>query len=310
MTRSKSRLPDNFAIRRAARDDAPVVLELLNRVPLALYGEPDFTEEQMLVWWRDRETQQWVAEGRGGSVVGAVGVSVHDDGREIFLGAEGDADALPRLLSFGEDQAAAVAAPGAVLHTRVEAEDPNRAVWEGAGYSVVRRWFQMAIDLDRELPEPEWPEGVRARQFEAGADDRSAYQADMAAFADHWNFAPMAYERWRMWTLEKPGFDPSLWVLADAEGAVAGFSFNEPHRSGVPGVSRVAALGVLRPWRRRGVGLALLLESFRILRDAVFRESRLEVDAESPTGAVRLYERAGMHVIRTHLTYEKVLVRG
>jgi ribosomal protein S18 acetylase RimI-like enzyme len=43
------------------------------------------------------------------------------------------------------------------------------------------------------------------------------------------------------------------------------------------------------------------------MRDAGFREVRLEVDAASPTGAVRLYERAGMHVIRTHLTYEKPL---
>jgi hypothetical protein len=32
----------------------------------------------------------------------------------------------------------------------------------------------------------------------------------------------------------------------------------------------------------------------------------LGVDAENPTGAVRVYERAGMHVARTNLILEKV----
>ena len=31
----------------------------------------------------------------------------------------------------------------------------------------------------------------------------------------------------------------------------------------------------------------------------------LGVDAENPTGAVRVYERAGMHVERTNLVFEK-----
>jgi ribosomal protein S18 acetylase RimI-like enzyme len=148
---------------------------------------------------------------------------------------------------------------------------------------------------------------VSSRQFVPGEDDRAVYDADMESFADHWDFSPMEYDRWRLWTIERPGFEPGLWVLADAGGEVAGFSINEPHRSGIPGVGRVAGLGVLRPWRRRGVGLALLQESFRVMRDAGFTEARLEVDAASPTGAVRLYERAGMHMIRTHLTYEKEL---
>jgi GNAT superfamily N-acetyltransferase len=295
------------SIRPATRADSPAVLELLNRVPLDLYGEPQFTEEQMLVWWRDPNTEEWVAEDGAGTIVGSVGFGLHDEGRKVFVGANGDPDVMPSLFTFGEERARERGAPGAVARSRVEAGDPNRTLWDEAGYRVVRHWFQMAIEIGDEPAEPTWPEGVRPRAFVPGGDDRAVYKADMASFADHWDFSPIDYDRWRLWTIERPSFDASLWVLADADGEIAGFSINEPHRSGIPGVGLVGALGVVRPWRKRGVGLALLQQSFRVMRDAGFREVRLEVDAASPTGAVRLYERAGMHLIRTHLTYEKPL---
>jgi mycothiol synthase len=37
------------------------------------------------------------------------------------------------------------------------------------------------------------------------------------------------------------------------------------------------------------------------------RKVRLGVDAENPTGATRLYERAGMRVLRRSNTWERVL---
>ena len=51
-----------------------------------------------------------------------------------------------------------------------------------------------------------------------------------------------------------------------------------------------------RPWRRRGLGLALLLHSFRDFAARGATRVGLGVDAENTTGAVGLYERAGMHV--------------
>ena len=37
---------------------------------------------------------------------------------------------------------------------------------------------------------------------------------------------------------------------------------------------------------------------------------RLAVDAANPTGATRLYQRAGMHVAAEYVIYEKVLRPG
>jgi ribosomal protein S18 acetylase RimI-like enzyme len=66
-------------------------------------------------------------------------------------------------------------------------------------------------------------------------------------------------------------------------------------------------LGVRRPWRGRGLGEALLRRSFAALHARGQRRIRLSVDAENPTGATRLYERAGMRVLRESATWERDL---
>ncbi len=66
-------------------------------------------------------------------------------------------------------------------------------------------------------------------------------------------------------------------------------------------------VGVLRAWRRRGIGLALLRESFRVFYVRGVRDVRLSVDASSLTGAPRLYERAGMVSLSEELLYEKAI---
>lgn len=70
----------------------------------------------------------------------------------------------------------------------------------------------------------------------------------------------------------------------------------------------IFGLGVRRPWRRRGLGLALLRHCLGALYDRGKRRVGLGVDAQSPTGATRLYEKAGMSVYRRNGIYEKDLV--
>lgn len=72
----------------------------------------------------------------------------------------------------------------------------------------------------------------------------------------------------------------------------------------------VHQLGVRRPWRQRGLGLALLQQSFAALHQRGRLRVGLGVDADSLTGATRLYEKAGMKVVRQYDTYEKELRPG
>jgi mycothiol synthase len=77
-----------------------------------------------------------------------------------------------------------------------------------------------------------------------------------------------------------------------------------------PDLGYVNTLGVVRPWRRRGIGLALLHHAFGELGGRGKKRVGLGVDGSSLTGAVRLYEQAGMHVERRRILYEKELRPG
>ena len=58
------------------------------------------------------------------------------------------------------------------------------------------------------------------------------------------------------------------------------------------------------------LGMALLLHSFAEFYRRSKNKIGLGVDSQNLTGATRLYERAGMHVARIHITYEKELRAG
>ena len=65
-----------------------------------------------------------------------------------------------------------------------------------------------------------------------------------------------------------------------------------------------------RPWRQRGIARALLLHTFGELWRRDRRWAALGVDAESLTGATRLYESVGMSVRERHAQMQKVLRAG
>ena len=137
--------------------------------------------------------------------------------------------------------------------------------------------------------------------------ERAVYEADEETFRDHWGFMPGTFEDWSHWTFEREGFDPSLWFLAMDGAEIAGFALcaDEKEQGGW-----VHVLGVRRAWRRRGIGLALLYHAFAEFYRRGIRAVYLGVDAQSLTGATRLYERAGMHVVRQYRSYEKELRAG
>jgi mycothiol synthase len=179
-----------------------------------------------------------------------------------------------------------------------------RREMEQRGFRLIRRFFRMEVDLGERPDEPTWPDGVVVRIFRPG-EERAVYDASSDAFADHWDFVPIAFAEWEQFTVRSSTFDPTLWFIADDEGEIAGFSLCRAERR--PGVGHVGILGVRPRWRRRGLGLALLLHSFHELRARGRAKADLGVDAENTTGAVRLYERAGMYVARQNDAYEKEL---
>lgn len=291
-------------IRNPTVDEAPAIRALIEEHALAAFGEPELSEQEIRSWFTQRNLEFRVAE-RDGALVGYLDVQLQENGRFPADIRTLDADAAARLLDeaerIGRERGATV------VRSFVQGDDPVlRAVLEDAGWKPIRYSFQMRIDLDRELPEPVWPNGLAPRNPRPGEEER-VYEAHQDAFADHWEHHRYSFEDWREFNLGRHRFDPSLWWLVDDDGELAAISLNAWHFSGDPEFGWIHVLGVRPPWRKRGLGTALLRHSFRDFQARGATRVGLGVDGENTTGAVRLYEQVGMRPVRRNDTYEKTL---
>jgi ribosomal protein S18 acetylase RimI-like enzyme len=101
--------------------------------------------------------------------------------------------------------------------------------------------------------------------------------------------------------MERDSFDPSLWHIAWDGDQIAGYAQTR-YRNGIGWVGN---LGVRRPWRKRGLGEALLLHSFNEFYKRGMMRIGLGVDASNPTGATRLYQKVGMQIAVEDIVVEK-----
>ena len=297
-----------LAVREPSPEEAPAIAELLNAHAHALFGESELAEQEVREWFALPDITIRVAE-EGGRLVGYA--DVHD---EQHAGTRFDVDlralspqAAEALLAGVEAYIRERARDGAVVHGFApSADEAAGGAYERAGYRIVRHSFQMRTELAGEIPEPRWPDGIAVRTFRPGEEER-VHEAHMDSFADHWDFRPEPIEDWRRWLLDKENFDPSLWFLAEHGGELAGIALCSWHFSGDPQFGWVNVLGVRPRWRRQGLGGALLRHAFREFAGRGATRVGLGVDAENTTGAVRLYERAGMRAVRRSDSWEKRL---
>ena len=276
-------------------EDAPRVAELVN-----LHSPEPFD-----VLWVEREwTEPGFDREADARIDGDAYVAVWDGrGGKAWIDLQGAP--TPELLAWAE----ARAREKGLVRALGGGWSGHRAVHElleGAGYAVVRHHYRMRVSLGEAGEEPSWPEGVTVRPFRPG-DERVFYDVHQETFEDHWEHdEPDPYDEWAHWMLQPPIFEPELWFVAEEGDEPAGIAICH-RRPEQPGVGWVGILGVRRAWRRRGLGQALLMLAFKEFRRRGFPEAGLGVDAESITGATRLYERSGMHVSARSDTYEKML---
>jgi mycothiol synthase len=293
-------------IRPARKDDLERTAGMLNEHSQALHGADDLVPSDLLQYWESPDVEfpadVLVAESAG-AISGYADVGLH--GEYAWLDVRATApDVLPDLLEAIEQRAGVKKQDAKLLGYTSDADTPLRDVYESAGYRLVRHSFRMRIELDEDPPEPEFPDGFTVRTMREG-EERRFYDAQMASFADTWMFTVDPYESWRHWMVEDPAFDQALWFVAEKDDDFAGIVIARALES-EPGVGWIRILGVVPDHRQQGVGQALLRHAFREFANRGFSAVGLGVDAENPTGAVRVYERAGMHVERTNLMFEKV----
>ena len=186
-----------------------------------------------------------------------------------------------------------------------------RALLESEGYRIVRYYHRMVRPLDEPIPDFPMPDGLELRPVTPD-QYRAIWDASNEAFQDHWGFSQRPDEYFEWWQNEAI-FNPSLWQVAwdVATGEVAGqiqtvidATENEAfqRRRGY-----TETISVRRPYRRRGLARAMIVESLRTLKAQGMTESALHVDSENVTGATRVYADCGFRVEVTRLAYRKPL---
>ena len=300
-----SSLPDGYTVRPATDGDAEDATALWRAAEEAVRGRSDVQAVDMRDWWRlvELPTDSWLIERDGELCAGAMLVALRDV--PDFWGLVRPDDVRrglgSALIDVGESRARERGA--SALHVGTFAEDAAAAeLLEGRGYRDVRHYYTMHVRLAA-APVPVWPDGLRVERFRT-EDARAFYDALNDAFADEWGWAAMDYEEWYRLRIENEDSDPSLWFVVRDGDDIAAVARNDSNRLGG---GWVGAIGVRAPWRRRGIGLALLQHTFAEFYGRGVNDVRLGVDTQNTSDATRLYERAGMSVEAEDVVYEREL---
>jgi GNAT superfamily N-acetyltransferase len=163
------------------------------------------------------------------------------------------------------------------------------------GFSQVRWFFDMERPNLDGIAEVPLPAGLELRPV-SDAQVHQIWRADLEAFKDHWGGHDDSEEALQRY-LDSPDHDLSLWLIAWDGDEVAGGVINgiERGENEALGVQRgwLHSVFTRRQWRKRGLATALIANSLALLRERGMTSAVLGVDADNPTGAVGLYERAG-----------------
>jgi mycothiol synthase len=305
-----------LTVRPPTLADVEAVAELGRASEIAVFGESEFTEDDLVDEWRrlDIERDAWLVlandriggyamfEARGGGRLLSDGY-VHPELTGRGIGA--------RLLELaekraGEEAERIPAGERVYLQSGVLSDDRAAAeLHERRGYRPVRHFFRMVIDMDEPPPGPEPLDRVRVETFDTERDAVAVHEALEEAFAEEFEHRPHSFDEFRTRLIENERFDPGLWFVARDGDEVAGAIVCTWKRWDAGWIDSV---GVRKPWRGRGIGMALLRTAFGEFYRRGERRCALGVDADNTTGATRLYERAGMRVFWEAVIYEKELV--
>ena len=229
---------------------------------------------------------------------------VHPDFKGRGIGT-----ALLRTIEQRAREEIALAAPDVRVSLRSTTDQRDSVgldLHRNEGYQPLRYHWRMEIVMDGPPSEPTFPERIELRPFIKGEHDIPVWQAQNEAFRDHWGSHDVTLEEWKRSRFDDPEFDPTLWQIAWDGDQVAGFSLNRYRM----GIGWIRTLGVRSPWRKRGLGEALLLQSFGEFYNRGTKTIGLGVDAQNPTGATRLYQKVGMHAASEFVTFAKELRPG
>mgnify|MGYP003975428417 FL=1 len=324
------KLPKGYTLRSATMDDIPACATLFNAWAMKELGHRELSEEELRTEWSLDEfipkedtriifapdgtliayVEAWTRNNP--PVKPWIWARVHPDHYGLGLGTE--------LTQWAERFSLRVldALPSEVRVTNELGVDSRakeaHELFKNLDYSHIRSFYQMRIEMDSPPPAPRWADDLVLKPFDAKSDLEAVYRAIDDSFKDHFGYVEepfdVGFPRFVHYMTKTENYDPALWFILWDGDEVAGINICRPRSFEDENMGWVAELGVRRAWRKRGLGLALLLHSFDVFYKRGVRKVGLGVDAGSLTGALRLYEKAGMSVFSQFDKYEKEIRAG
>jgi len=195
-------------------------------------------------------------------------------------------------------------------YVRADAYDwlePRHRLYARFGFEPVR-WFEELCRPLGDVPDAPLPAGVAIEQWPDDRDEEIRTVRN-AAFADHWGNAPRDEAGWhQMVRGHGARADLSFVAVDESSGEVLSLCLNHafPEDEAVTGRRDgwIDNLATAREWRGRGLASALIAASFQAFEKAGFTHAMIGVDADSPTGAARLYRNLGFEPMHRSITYQ------
>ena len=282
--------------------------ELVVALESSLYGQSAFSQADLEGEWSELDLARDAHVVRDGERIVGYGV-VRERGElwrvEGCVHPDAFGRGIGKLLATGLEEDAARGGARRVQNAVIEADSAACRLLDSLGYDAVRVFRELRIELAAPPPAPEWPDGLRVVPFDPERDAGEFHAAHEEAFADHWDYTPRDFEWWSKTHLDSERYDPGLWCVVRAGDELAAGTICT---ADTYGGGWVHTLFTRRPWRKRGVGAALLADSFGRFWERGERSVGLGADTANETGAFRLYERAGMAAVLGWVAYEKELV--
>lgn len=297
--------PTGFAVRPGTIEDAAAVAELMVVFERAHVEEPDLVDAAEIAgWWSRRDlTHDILLAHDADGTLAAYGMVKEEQevlDLDVFVHPDRKGHGLGTFMLEWAEREAADRGKTVVRTSGVTADVHAAPLIEGRGYAPVRRFYRMLVDLDAPPPAPVWPEGFTVSAFAPG-EEAIFHRVTDEGFAEHWGHVSRSLEEWGHSVFGRGWWDPTLAFLVregeePAAAAVNALRF---------GAGWIGTLAVLKPWRGRGLGRALLLHSFDALYGRGEHRISLAVDAGNETGATHLYESVGMRVVWQADVYER-----
>ena len=297
-------LPAPYASRPLRLDDATRVLDLVSAYQQRVLGEVLIEREDIDADWQ-----------RPSTALGDLGCGVFD-GQEMvgcgLVSADETCDGFVRPDHWGRGIGSAIARWSwqvaraheheTVGQTVPDADAGARALFGALGYQRRYSSWMLALLPGAPISDRPLPEGYVLRDFVRDQDEQVAYRVIEDAFNEWEGRVPQSYADWGATVLGRRGFEPgSLRLVQDASGAVVAACVL--HLS--DDIGWVHQLAVVASARGRGLAQALLADAFT--RSRRRGRLRIELSTDSRTGALGLYQKAGMQVTSSLTRWTKQL---